>query len=262
MALLVVTQIALILTLLTGYRPSFFPPGMEKRSIGFGAATAQILVDSPSSALADLSRDTAPLATRALVFTQFMSSFSFKESIAQAAGLHGKRITTEGPFTQIGIRPNVVQTPELPGDQGVESRYRLVFDAQDQLPVISVYAQAPTAKEARALANGAVIALQRYVARLQANDRLPTSDRVIIRSLGSAEGGTVNSGASAKLMVLTFVAVMLLGCALILAGVSFNTRRHREPPRAHGDTPLLRQPDSDEETEALRPRGRVSASGR
>ena len=90
MALLVVTQIALILTLLTGYRPSFFPPGMEKRSIGFGAATAQILVDSPSSALADLSRDTAPLATRALVFTQFMSSFSFKESIAQAAGLHGE----------------------------------------------------------------------------------------------------------------------------------------------------------------------------
>jgi hypothetical protein len=209
---------AVIVGISATYRVGLSPLKLQKRTVEFGAANAQILVDSPRSALADLSQDTVPLATRAAVYAQFMRSIAVKDAIAKVTGIPASAITTQGPFTSVGTRQNVVTPSEGRANQVVaeQDRYRLVFDVQEDLPVVTIYAQAPTAIAAQKLANGAVTGLQQYVESLQAGNQLPNQDRVLIRGLGPAEYGTVNSGATIKLMALAIIGVTLLGCIMIV----------------------------------------------
>ncbi len=191
--------------------------GLKTRSVEFAAADTQLLVDSPKSALADLTQDTAPLATRAAVFAQFMRSVAVKDAISQATGIPANKITSTGPFSDLGERPAIASSATKPAGP---HDYRLVFDSQADLPVITVYSQAPTTKEAIGLANGAVRGVRDYVDKLQNRDQLKTEDRVQIRALGPAQGGLVNSGASTLMMIFVFLGVTVAGCVAILGGLS------------------------------------------
>ena len=81
----------------------------------------------------------------------------------------------------------------------------------------------PDANRARSLADASVNALRRYVANLQTANTAKKSDgdRVVIRSLGPAEGGPVNPGARTKLVMLTFIVALVLGLAVISRLPSF-----------------------------------------
>jgi len=225
-ALAVVVAVAASISV--GYQVSFSPPGLEKRGIETAAATAQLLIDSPRSALGDLAQDTTPLATRALLFAEFMDSAAFKRAIAKEAKVSPNAITTEGPFTSVGVRPNIARSADAASAAGSGGArpYRLVFDAEDNLPVITIYAEAPDANRARSLADASVNALRRYVGNLQTANKANKAnksdgDRVVIRSLGPAEGGPVNPGARTKLVMLTFIVALVLGLAVISRLPSF-----------------------------------------
>jgi hypothetical protein len=226
-----VVVLAAYLAVATGYKIT--TSGLQTRSIEFAAADTQLLVDSPKSALADLTQDTAPLATRAAVFAQFMRSIAVKDAISKATGIPADKITSTGPFSDLGSRPALASSAAKPAGP---RDYRLVFDSQADLPVISVYAQAPTPKEAVALANGAVRGVRDYVDRLQNQDQLKPEDRVQIRALGPAQGGVVNSGASKLMMAMVFLGVIVAGCVAILGGLSVvgGLNRIRANERATG----------------------------
>jgi hypothetical protein len=226
-AVAMVLCIAAIAALLTAYRVTVSPLGLSSRVSTSGAATAQLLIDSPRSALADLTQDPVPLSTRAGIFAQFMSSNDVRDAIGRAARLRPDRITTQGPFSPTGGTINVPPPGAARGNQVADEQraYRLNFVAQSELPIVTIFARAPTAAEAARLADASVTGVRSYVDGLQRTAAVQPVRRVVVRGLGSAQAQTVTSGGTKALAVLTFLAVSILGLILVL-GITA-ARRHR-----------------------------------
>jgi energy-converting hydrogenase Eha subunit F len=230
---LAATVIALLIGISTNYRlPSF-----EKRAQLVGAATSQVLIDSSTSAIADVDRDPAPLANRAVVLAQYMSSAEARTAIATKMGLSPTQIAADGPFSTLTDRSTYQATPAGPrANQLTEENaiYRLVFDAQLSLPIISIYTQAPDAASATSLAGAATDVLTGYV--LELDEGIPPGRRITVSKLGAPEGGTVNDGANPILAFLAFVGVMVVLCTLIVLGSGlFRQWQEMKPPGEDSD---------------------------
>jgi hypothetical protein len=196
---------------------------LKARSLQYSSASTQVLVDTSSSVLGNVSKEFEPLSARATVYANFMASPAVLKLIGQQAGLSGEQIYAAGPVD--ANEPRVVQEPtalkrnvEITGET---NPYRLSFESQTNLPTITINSQAPTTSGAIALANGAAAGLRQYVTNLENSNKTPASSRVAIRQLGPANGGVVNGGIKKALAALVFVAVLLLWCALILVGLRF-----------------------------------------
>lgn len=228
---------------------------LEKHSVPTGTATAQLMVDSPQSVIADLKQDTIPLTTRASVFAQFMASALIQQRIAAVMGVPVDQITTEGPFGGAGETLNVVTPSEARGPQIAAEKklYRLTFVAQDQLPLVTVSAQAPTPAQASKLADAVFSAVNGYLQSLQAASRSPSTaiperNRVTLRQLGAPQVGSQSSSQALVLMVAAFAGLLLLGLLAVLvlekvrpkrAESASAVRRLRGPEEPEGDDALF-----------------------
>lgn len=174
-----VIGILLALATLAAFMTAFKigPGGVERRSVAVGAATSQILVDSAESTLVEGAGtdQIAALGTRARVYAQYLSSRDAVDQIAGEIQVDPALITAHGPFSEgTGIQDY--------DQQGAESRardlvaegkqYRLVFEAQEDVPIITVYATGPGTKEALALAKSSFTVLERYIDRLKAEAKV------------------------------------------------------------------------------------------
>jgi hypothetical protein len=143
--------------------------------------------------------------------------------VGQKAGIPGDQIFAAGPVDP--SVPRVVEEPtavqrnvEITGET---TPYRLNFNDDPNLPTIGIYAQAPNTAQAIKLADASAVGLEQYVASLQSAGNTPPQARVVIRQLGSANGGVVDGGISKSLALMTFVAVFVLWCVLILLAGRF-----------------------------------------
>jgi hypothetical protein len=146
-------------------------PSMKPRELAVGAATSQILVDSnPSTLVAGAGTDQiAALGSRARVYAQYLSSRDAVDQIARASGIPARLITARGPFSQgTGIKNYEQQPAESRAKDLVDESktYRLVYEAQEDVPIISVYATGPDAGSALKLAQSSFTVLRAYVATL------------------------------------------------------------------------------------------------
>jgi hypothetical protein len=210
--------IAALASLLSVYSVGIAPPSLTSRTNVFATASTQLLVDAPDSAFADLENDLTPLETRASVFARFLASPVALELIARDAGVPLDSIEAEGPYD---INLPVIQQEPTAGQRssqliGEGSLYRLRFENNPVLPIVSVFAQAPTKSEAIALADAAPRALRTYIAGLQADQQTPEDRRVVIRKLGDATGGVVNEGANLQIALLVFIVVFGAWCMLLI----------------------------------------------
>ncbi|HKT83294.1 MAG TPA: hypothetical protein VJQ84_05600, partial [Solirubrobacterales bacterium] len=220
-------------------------PSFEKKALLSGAASSQVLVDSSTSAIADVEKDPAPLANRAVVLAQYMSSAEARAAIAKEMGLSPTQIAADGPFSTLTDRSTYQAVPAGPrADQLTEENavYRLVFDAQLSLPIISIYTQAPDADGAIKLADAASSVLTGYVSDL--DNGIPKGRQITVTSLGDPEGGTVNSGASPILAFLAFLATLIVLCALIVLGSGF-VRQWRTDRDLHDDEAQPAEPEDE-----------------
>lgn len=239
----IVLVLAVFAAILTAYQVSVSPPGLHKRTLQVSVASSQILVDSPKSTLVSGgSTDTFDaLATRAKIYGQYLSSLEARRQIAKKVGVPPATIATAGPYspetgqTAYEAQPAGERANELLKEGAIN---RLVFTAQEGVPILSVSSQAPTTERAVALANASFQVLTDYVNSLEAEDK-PVSDGVSLRELGTPQGGTLGSSNGMILMALAFLAVFGLGCAAILLVPGF-ARRWRaldDVDRAHSAEP-------------------------
>lgn len=220
-ALAVGAVIAAIVAILSVYRTSGF--GLAARQLQHSSATTQVLVDTPSSALGNVSQPFEPLQARATVYANFLASQSMLKLIGLHAGVAGDRLYAAGPVD--ALVPRVVEEPtavqrnvEITGE---EDPYRLNFNDDPNLPTIGIYAQAPKTPEAIRLADSAAWALKQYVAETQAQNNVPPHSRVVIRQLGQAQGGVSNGGISKALAVIAFVGTFLVWCGILIVSGRF-----------------------------------------
>lgn len=210
--------IAAIAALLSVYTVGLFPPSLTSRTNVFATASSQLLVDTPDSAFADLANDLTPLETRASVFARFLASPAALQLIAREAKVPVDSIEAQGPYDINLPVINQEPTAEKRSTQliGEGALYRLRFENNPVLPIVSVFAQAPTKTEAIALADAAPRALRDYISRIQAEQHTPPGRRVVIRKLGNATGGVVNQGANEEIASLVFFVVLGAWCMLLI----------------------------------------------
>jgi hypothetical protein len=250
--------LAAFAALLSVYDVGIFPPSLSSRTNVFATASTQLLVDTPQSSFANTANDLTPLETRASVFARVLASPAAITLIAREAKLPANSIEAQGPFD---VNLPTIQAEPTAGKRSTEiigegALYRLRFDNNPILPIVSVFAQAPTSDKAIALANAVPRALGAYVKAIQAHEHTPEEERVVIRELGSATGGIVNSSANVQIAALVFIVVFGILCMLVVpahtiargwrdAGVfsdaelrpatSSSNGRHERPPSFSGD---------------------------
>jgi hypothetical protein len=187
------------------------------KSTVYAAASTQMVVDSPRSALGDAQTDLTPFTMRAIVYARLMTSPEALEYIGKAAGVDGSLIAADGP-AEIGV-PQASHAPSavVNGKQITpKTQYSLRFDQNPVLPTVDVYAQAPTTQQAVRLANGAVSGFAKYLSVIESQGKVPGGSRVQVRQLGGASGGVVDPGTSKKVALLAFIILMALWCCLVL----------------------------------------------
>jgi hypothetical protein len=153
-----------------------------------------------------------------MVFSRFLASPIAIDLIAREAHLPANAIEGQGPYEQNLPLFEQEPTAEKRSSQiiGERALYRLRFENNPNLPIISVFADAPTTDEAVRLADAVPAALSAYITRIQEVQHTPAARRVEIRKLGDANGSTVNAGANVQIALLTFFVVLLLWCLMLI----------------------------------------------
>lgn len=212
---------AIFLTLSVGYRVSVAPPALHKRAVDIGSASTQVLVDTPKTILLDPKRGTGDftaMTDRAILIGNVMAGLPVREFIARRAGIPADLIQTSTPLTANQPRP--VAGPERQKHTSdlfkSTDEYRLNIQVNPTVPVLSVYAQAPSAEVAERLANAAVDGTRDYLVTTAKNSDVPDQQQIRMTQLGKAHGSVVDRGARLQAMVLTFVFSFGICCATLL----------------------------------------------
>jgi type III secretion system FlhB-like substrate exporter len=213
----IIVGIALIVSILLGLMVAFkvspgLPPKLTPRAKQVGVASTRVLINTPSSIVADLNpAGGSSLSTHAQLLGNLISSDEVHNAIAKSAGLAPTDLTI-APLAVGGV----IQTPlavTAPAPVGASS---VSVNADPLLPLITITATAPTPKVAASLANGSVNVLQSYIQTVAAEEGIPASRRPVITSLGSALGLPSTSGPSKMYSAVAMILLFGLSCYVIL----------------------------------------------
>lgn len=206
--------VAAAAAVLATHRVTLSPLAVEGRAYQYGVASTQVLVESNAVPVVDVTSIEQPLANQATVFAQIMSSAPVLDRVAGALELPPGTIAAEQPLLPQGERETSVQRA---ADVASESRaFRLRFATSKDLPIITVFAQGPTAAAAAQLADRSVRAFRDYMSTTQVARRVPPERQFAVRQLGPAGSGTVNAGTGASMAVLAFGGAFVGWCVLVL----------------------------------------------
>ena len=198
-----------------------FPPSVKPRVLQMAAASTRALVDSPKSAVLDLKVPTTNLqgmTNRGVLVGNMIASAPVRAYIARRAHVPTELLQVAGPVTPDFPRPLATSGKRSTKDiLKSPNQYRLSVQANPTVPILDIYAQAPTADAARALANGAVQGMEDYLRDLANAQHIAVDQRVHLEQLGHADGGVINPDVSVKLAILSFLLVFTASSAMVLA---------------------------------------------
>jgi hypothetical protein len=207
-----------VVAILATFHVSLSPLGLSQDKLTFGAASSEILVDSPKSSLADLSKDLQPLINRASIYADFLKSEPIKAEIARRAGIPVGGLLVRGQTELQAPATDKTASAYAAGDTGASGAFSVTFRQSPDSPILQIFTSAPTGKAAVRLADAAAAGVSAYIGRVQASDSVAEPYRVQVRQLGTATGGDVSTAPASKTTLLLGVVVFAILCALILVG--------------------------------------------
>lgn len=200
---------------------SIAPPGLTSRSLEMATATAHIVVDTPRSSVLDLRENTydfTALTQRAVLLGNVMANGPVRDSIASQAHIPTQTLQVSVPLTPQQPRAYVGSANRNSVSDIAKStnQYRLSIEANPTVPVLDIYAEAPTASSAALLANSAVSGLKQYLATLGTTQQIPQRDQIRILQLGQARGAVINKGIQWEVAFLAFLLTFALASATVI----------------------------------------------
>jgi hypothetical protein len=200
-------------------RISLLPPKLTPRSLEMATATTHVVVDTPKSSVLDLRQNTydfQALTQRAVLLGNVIANGPVRAAIAARAHVPVDSLQIAPPLTPKQPQATLgtgVPAPSVSDIAKSTDQYRLSIQADPTVPVLDIYAQAPSAATAAALANGAVDGLRQYLTGLAAAQQTPPKDQVQLLQLGVAHGTVINNGIEWQVAVLAFVLTFVIACA-------------------------------------------------
>lgn len=227
--------LALLVALLISYKVTIgLPPSFESRQYQVGVASAEVLVDSPSSQVADLGggkvrTDVTALTSRARLLANLMAASPLKDQIARRAGIDPRTFVATAP----SIEPSQKPTTLAEAPTGRLANVMTVY-FNETLPIITVDAQAAEEAGAAQIASAGVAELGEYLTSVAALDKVPDARQLVIDPLGEARFGTVQRGPSRLMAVVALIFLLGLWCGGIIV-VSKLVRGWRQAAAAEQD---------------------------
>lgn len=210
-----------------------FPPRFESRQYQVGIASAEMLVDSPSSQVADIGggsalTDVSGLASRARLLANLMAVSPLKEQIARRAGIDPRTFVASAPSTAL---TGATKTSPLDSRPDGPDANKLSIEPNEILPIISANATAATPALAARIASAGVEELRAYLKTIAATDQVPDARQLVISPLGPARSATVAGGPRRLFAVAAVIVVFGLWCMSIV-GANWLARGWREAAAA------------------------------
>ena len=222
------TLIAIFSALATANTISLMPPGIHARHAQIAGAALHVLVDEPDSKIADpraTSTDFIVITKRTDVLASMLASPPVVDIIARRIGVPAAQISALPRLTS--RVPDALRDPNLErhANDIIQSHkpYRLEIQADPDLPVLNVFAQAPTPQAAEQLANSTVDSLREYLHALAVRHRVGPPDPIVMQPLGRARGGVINGHVGIQIAALAF----LLGFGVSLGSLLLARRARR-----------------------------------
>ena len=217
--------VGLAAVVLSLYRVSLMPPSLHARGLTVAAASTTVLVDlkhSQSVDLAPSSNQLEALSTQADLVGQVLVTDPVLTDIGRLAGIDPSQIQATAPVTS-----NVPRT-EIEPNSGANAaaliaapdHFQLQVQVDPSVPILHIYAQAPSAPAAERLASASVQGLRDYLAQLSTSQTVSVRDQIKLIQLGTVYGGVVNSSASKEIALLAF----LTGFATSMCGIAVVSR--------------------------------------
>lgn len=202
---------------------SLLPPKITPRQLDVAGAGARVILDNPSALLGDrlaTSGDYQTLQNRSVLMGSLMVSAPVRADIARRIGIGSDALAARSRVTAnvqaVLTEPDSERRALAISEANVP--YQLEVHPHPVLPALSVYAQAPTVREAERLANTAVPALRAYLRALAVRDGADPKLQVSLEQPGRARGAIINGGARIEIFGLTFTLVFVLTAFALLLG--------------------------------------------
>lgn len=197
------------------------PPKLKSSQVGVAAAQTHVLVDAPPPSMLQrraLEQDLTTLVKHAELLGRVMVSPPVLDRMAVRVGLSpgsvggSARTTTSVPGAL--LEPGSEQRAAEIGRSNLS--YGVEVQARPTSPVIDVFTRAPSADEAKRLANAALPGLRGYLRGLAADQKLPNEEVFVLRQIGDARGSALDAGASKAVGLLAFFVGFILSCGVLL----------------------------------------------
>lgn len=219
---------------------SLLPPRIEPLDLDIAGAGARVVVDSPRALLADrlaTDGDYRTLHKRAVLLGSLMVSEPVRAYIARHAGIDPNLLVGRAPVTanvDVALTdPDSERRANMIAEEN--ALYRLEVHPNPTLPSLSLYAGAPTVREAERLADSAVSGLREYLRNRAVEEGKDPNKQVVLEQPARARGAIVNGGVKGEIFGLTFIFVFMLAAfALTLVR---KLRREWTAPRAEPQGP-------------------------
>jgi hypothetical protein len=245
LAVVVGVLIGLAIGVRTGYNiDAGMPPKVESRQYPAGIATAEVLVDSPTSLAVDVGGVSTEIAgqatdivgvwTRAHLLAGLLASSPLKDRIARDAGIAPKQLVVIAPT---GDRPSGEDGQAVSG-LNVDLRKTAVIDivVHNTMPIMSMTAQARDEALARRLADAAVGELRGHLASVANDATVPEARRLGVAPLGETSSATIVKGPRRMLALVAFLFFAGVWCTAIAVGPRL-ARTWRETARLEAAAP-------------------------
>lgn len=236
LAVVVCFALASFAALTITYKVGLLPPKLEPRALEIASAKTEVLVDTPKSTVLDLGQGASEftgMTNRAVLIGNVMVSAPVLAFIARRAGVPADVIRAQAPLTPDFPRPLSGVDEQKRTSDLVRStdQYRLNIQTNPTVPVLDIFAQAPSAKAASTLANAAVDGMRDYLREKARSQGTADSNTVRLSQLGRATGVVINGGVRPQLAILSFLIVFALSSATAM----FVARVRRGWELADGD---------------------------
>jgi hypothetical protein len=252
---------AAVLAVVATQEVSLSPLSIKSTRSTFGAAKAQVYIDSERPSLVTGAQESSTLVSRAQIVSRFVDSGFVRTELGRKLDVPARAISVTGP------------TPDTPGSQSVQpvaqqranallaggGGFSIYIDTEASAPVITFFVQARSGAEAIRLARGTTTALREFVARQRQRAEPSEQARLdrqldvledreernigraereqreselfegstVVRSLGPPIGGDVMEETGRAMTLGTFAVLAVGWCVVLLLGVGLRDAARR-----------------------------------
>jgi hypothetical protein len=213
--------VAVVASFVSLYKVGLMPPKVQPRELQIAAASTTVLIDGRHTLVLNLaanSYDFGSAQSRSVLLVNLMVTDPVKRIIARLARVPFAQLEANAPITS-----NVPQTFIEPGSGAAATdilaspdHYKLQLQVDPQVPIVHIYAQAPSVDSATRLANAAVEGLREYLGTLDVTQNIDPEHQLKLYQFG-VSAGVVNGGAGIQIALLTFITVFASACAVAVA---------------------------------------------